>query len=105
MKTIKFMLEYDCSPIWVENEDGELIGNGLPSELATNYELAGLLEEIHETFDNLYENNDVYFGYHGFSNELKKRAFFTKVTKAVDLLKLKAENTYIIQVDVDEANF
>lgn len=104
MKKIKFMLEYQCSPIWVENEEGELLGNGLPCELATDYELSSLLDIIHKTFDDLYENNEVYFGYHGFSNKNEKEEFINQVNKAIDMLKRKAGNSYLIQIDLNEAN-
>ena len=105
MKKLKFLLEYHCSPIWVLNEDGSFIDNDLPSELKKHHDLDNLLEEIAKEFDDLYENNDIYFGYHGFQSESKKQIFFSKVNQAIKLLKRYVGNTYIIQVDVNETEF
>ena len=105
MKKIRFLLEYHSNPIWVIDEDGSLIDNGLPDELRRHHNLDNLLEEISQEFDDLYENNDVYFGYHGFQNEFEKRVFFAKVDQAVQLIRQYAESYYTIQVDVNEADF
>ncbi|HWP79906.1 MAG TPA: hypothetical protein VN446_04630 [Candidatus Acidoferrum sp.] len=105
MKKLRFLLEYHSSPIWVIDENGNLIDNGLPSELKKYQNLEALLEEIAEEFDDLYENNDSYFGYQGFQNESAKHAFFCKVGQAIHLIKQYAGNSYAIQVDVDEADF
>ena len=105
MKKLRFLLEYHSSPIWILGEDGSLIDNGLPNELKKFNNLDDLLEEIAEEFDNLYENNDEYFGYHGFDNESKKEEFFAKVNHAIKLLKQYAGNLYVIQIDVDENSY
>ena len=105
MKKLRFLLEYHSSPIWVIDEDGSLIDNGLPNELRRYHNLDNLLEEIAKEFDDLYENNDVYFGYHGFQNESKKKIFFAKVDQAVKLIRQYAGSYYTIQVDVNETDF
>ena len=105
VKKLRFLLEYHSSPIWVIDEDGSLIDNGLPNELKKHHNLDNLLEEIADEFDDLYENNDVYFGYHGFQNESEKKIFFAKVGQAIKLLRQYAGNSYSIQIDVNEADF
>ncbi len=105
MKTLRFLLEYHCCPVWVLDEQGGLIGNGLPADMVSDKNLVNLINQIQEEYDNLFENTSTYFGYHGFENEFEKQLFFTKVNSAIDLLKQKVGNTYQIQVDVDMSDY
>ena len=101
MKKIRFSPEYHCSPIWVIDEKGGLLVNGLPSELEKEKDLADLLEEIAKEFDSLFENNEVFFGYKGFTDESAKQTFSYKVDKAIELLSSKAGKSYLIQVEIN----
>lgn len=105
MKKLKFMLDYQSTPIWLYNSKNEMIGPGIPDELANDKEFVALINEIQEDYDNLFENNDIYFGYHGFANELDSKAFFVKVTRAIEILKRRLENSYEIMIDVSEQDF
>ncbi|MPM22891.1 hypothetical protein SDC9_69351 [bioreactor metagenome] len=105
MKKLRLLLEYHSSPIWVIDEDGSLLDNGLPNELKKHQDLDSLLEEIAEEYDSLYENSDAYFGYHGFQGESDKRIFFDKISQAINLIRMYAGNSYIIQVDINERDF
>jgi hypothetical protein len=102
---IRFMLEYQCSPIWLENEGGELLGNELPDELSANSELNSLLREIQDEFDGLYENNDICFEYHGFSSAQQKKDFFSKVAEATEVLRKNIGSDCLLQVDVNPDNY
>ncbi len=99
MKSITFMLEYGCIPIWVHSESDELICVGLPEDLADNRELAELLEEIWKEHDALFINNSVEFSYRGFLTEEDEKCFDKKVFRAIDMLKEAAKGKYEIEVD------
>ena len=105
MKKLKFMLEYQSVPIWLFNSKNEMIGPGIPNELSSDKEFVSLINDIQKEYDDLFENNDVYFGYHGFSNEADSKAFFTKVAGAIEILKHHLGNSYEIVVDVSEKDF
>ena len=102
MKTLRFMLEYECYPIWIYDEMGEMLQNELPDEFKNDKRLVSLLDEIHEEFDNLYENTNTCFQYNGFVTEFAKNVFFEKVNQAIDLIKDNAKNFYAVQVDVEK---
>lgn len=105
MKRIKFMLDYQSTPIWLYNSKGEMIGPGFPDELSDNGEFVSLVNEIQEEYDNLFENNDVYFGYHGFANNADLEAFRSKVMKAIEMLEYHLGNSYEIVIDVSQKDF
>ena len=98
MKSITFMLEYGCIPIWVHSESGELICVGLPEDLEEHIELAQLLEEIWKEHDALFINNSVEFSYRGFLTEEDEKCFDQKVFRAIDMLKETAKGKYEIEV-------
>ncbi len=102
MKKIKFFLDYHCSPIWVYDENGKLVCNGLPSELSNNMELVEMFNKIQIKYESLFENNKIYFGYKGFSSEIEKQEFYLKIFKAIDLLKSIVGDDYIIQIKLNE---
>lgn len=99
MKSITFMLEYGCLPIWVRNESGKLICAGLPEDLVHHYELEELLKEISKEYDALYINNSVEFSYQGFRTKEDETLFIQKVYRAVEMLKSVASGKYEIVVD------
>ena len=105
MKKIIFMPEYHCSPIWVYNENDELLDNYLPDDLNDESELTCLLKEIAREYDNLYENNEVVFEFRGFQDELSKRLFFDKVSRAIDLLVSEAGKRYEVEVKINETDY
>lgn len=99
MKSITFMLEYGCIPIWVDNKDGEPRTVGLPEDLEDNLELTQLLKEIMEEHDALFINNEIEFSFQDFSNEEEEKRFDQKVFKAIDMLKEVTQGKYEIIVD------
>jgi len=99
MKSITFMLEYGCIPIWVDNKNGEPRDVGLPEDLEDNLELAQLLKEIMEEHDALFINNKIEFSFQDFSTEEDKKRFEQKVFKAIDMLKDAAQGKYEIVVE------
>jgi hypothetical protein len=105
MKKIKFMLDYQSMPIWLYNARGEMIGPGIPTELSDNKEFVAMINEIQTEYDNLFKNDDVYFGYHGFENKIDGQMFFAKLQKAVNVLEKYLKDQYEIIVDIDEKDF
>ena len=99
MKSITFMLEYGCIPIWVHNESGELLCVGLPEELEFHCELKKLLEEISKEYDALYINNSVEFSYQGFRTEEEEKLFEQKVYRAIKMVKEVSKGKYEFVAD------
>lgn len=59
MRKIKFLLEYQCLPIWVYDCNGELIENGLTLSLETEIgnDIGLKLEKLKKEYDKLFEDN------------------------------------------------
>jgi len=51
MKKIRFLLEYNCLPLWIYGENGEQYGSGIPDELMNNKEFVNLINIIQNDID------------------------------------------------------
>ena len=49
MKRIRISFEYQCCPVWVYDEAGYLLYNGLPDEMQDDEALAALCNELQVT--------------------------------------------------------
>lgn len=103
-KEIRLMLDYQCYPIWIYDENGDFIDNDLVEEIKKNKEIIIKLEEIQNKFDSLYLNNQEEFKYIGFNSADDKRNFEEMVYKIYnDLCNLLSEK-YIVKNMVDIHN-
>ncbi|MCL2212441.1 MAG: hypothetical protein FWB93_01215 [Oscillospiraceae bacterium] len=100
MIKLKFSLEYKCNPIWILDDDGDVIENCLPDVLIKDKRIAKYLHEISEQFDSLYEDNELNFEFLGFSNETEKKVFYDKVTQTINLIKTKIDRIYSFETKV-----
>jgi hypothetical protein len=101
MKKIKIYLEYQCYPMWVYNDNGELIDNNVLKELIEYTEISVILNEIQETYDNLFEDNEVDFEYKGFDSEADKLNFSDKIDRVVELIKSRIGKEYVVENKVN----
>ncbi|BAD63595.1 hypothetical protein ABC1056 [Shouchella clausii KSM-K16] len=101
MSVIKIFLEYQCYPMWIYNERGELVDNDLVGELEGEDEIDNMLLEIQNIYDNLFEDNTINFEYKGFSNENEKTLFLKKVENTVELIKEKLGDKYLVENKVE----
>lgn len=97
MKTIKIILEYDCFPLWIYDEQGCLLDNCLPKELSEHEELKFLLHEIQNDFNGLYVNNSEVFEFTGFADLKVKKEFLEKIKRAYIILKDNLGDKYHIE--------
>lgn len=96
MKVIKIKLEYGCFPVWIYNENNELIENDLPAGLIGDTEIEPILVHIQEIFDSLYLNDTKEFRYIGFRDQEQRELFEEELSTAINLLKSKLNGEYII---------
>ncbi|WP_066244858.1 hypothetical protein [Anaerosporomusa subterranea] len=104
MKKIKMLLDYKCYPMWVYNEQGELIKNDLIDELKGEKAIEELLNEVQSTYESLFIDNKIEFRYKGFADEVKKKEFLSQLAQVIQLIELKVGNSYKIEnkVNFDE---
>ena len=97
MDKIKIFLEYQCYPMWIYNEKGELVDNELVEELKNDAEIDNMFAEIQSIYDGLYEDDAINFEFKGFTNEIEKSEFILKIKNATTLVREKVGNKYIIE--------
>ena len=101
MKKIKIMPEYKCFPVWIYGENGELIENDLPAYLIEDKEINSKFVQIQEIYDGLYLDTEKEFKYIGFKENEQREAFFRDLLSAINLLKSKLNDEYIIEDNTD----
>ena len=96
MKTIKLFNDYGTYPIWIFNENGELLDNDLPADLIDLEEILSLRDLITDQYMKLFINNEYEFKYIGFKSQDDKNKFVNLSCKFEDYLKEKVGEKYII---------
>jgi len=100
MKTLKISLEYKCYPVWIYDEDGDIEDSYLPDDLLGDEELKSLFDSIQERFNNLYLDENGEEDFHSesdFKSDNDRKLFYEDLNKAVDLLKERYGDRYIIE--------
>lgn len=100
MKKIRLLLEYGCYPVWVYDEEGEMINNDLPDEFLSDKEIKNICEKIQTEYDSLFVDSEIEFSYRGFSTPEEEADFKEEVDFLEKILKEKCKDKYWIQNDV-----
>lgn len=101
MKVIKIKFEYGCFPVWIYGENNELVENDLPPYLIGDSDIDPKFVCIQEIYDSLYLDDGKEFKYIGFKENEEKEIFFRELLLAINLLKDKLEDEYIIEDNID----
>ncbi len=101
MKVIKIKFEYGCFPVWVYGENDELVENDLPPYLIGDSDIDPKFVRIQEVYDSLYLDDGKEFKYIGFKENEEKESFFRELRLAINLLKDKLNDEYIIEDNTD----
>jgi len=101
MNKIIIDLEYGCYPVWIYHENGELAINDLPWELSDEKEIDDAFFEIQNIYDCLFVNRSAEPKYDGFKSEEEKIHFIKMIDNAIDHIKMKTGDIYIIEKKFD----
>lgn len=101
MKVIKIKFEYGCFPVWIYGENDELVENDLPSNLIGDSDIDPKFVRIQEIYDSLYLDDGKEFKYIGFKENEERENFFRELILAINLLKDKVNDEYIIEDNTD----
>ena len=102
IKRIRVMLEYHCYPVWLYDEDDDVIDTLLPEELR-NTELDAKFDDLQARYDSLFVNNTKEFSYKGFSSPEEKDKFMSDWQTAYDELVEAVGNRYPITNEIYRA--
>jgi hypothetical protein len=99
IKKIRLILEYHCYPVWLYDENDDVIDTLLPDELRSDFELDAKFDDLQERYDALFINNSHEFSYVGFKNDDERNKYMEDWKTAINELKTKINGKYSIIVD------
>ena len=100
LKKIRVMLDYRCYPVWLYDEDGDIIDTLLPEELRDDKELDEKFDDLQSRYDALFIDTAHEFKFFGFTSEEQKQDFLADWDRAVSELKKKVNGKYQIIDDI-----
>ena len=101
MNKITIDLKYGCYPVWIYHENGELAINDLPWELSEEREIDEAFIEIQNIYDSLFVDCTAEPKYNGFKREVDKLQFIKMIDNAINHIKMKMGDIYIIEKKFD----
>lgn len=101
IKKIRVMLDYGCYPVWLYDEEDDVINTLLPEELRSNFELDAKFDDLQARYEALFINNEKEFSYKGFRSDEEKKKFLTDWQTAVDELVAAVDGKYPISNEID----
>lgn len=93
IKRIRVMLDYGCYPVWLYDEDDDLIDTLLPEELRGT-ELDAKFDDLQARYEALFINNKKEFTYNGFSSPEEKAKFLSDWQTAYKELETAVNGRY-----------
>lgn len=102
VKKIRIMLDYKCYPVWLYDENGDIIDTLLPEELRDDADLDSKFDELQDRYEALFIDDGKRFEYIGFGSEAEKASFLHDWGIAVSELTQKAGDKYIIIDEIEQ---
>lgn len=93
---INIFLDYQCYPVWLYDENDDIIDTLLPEELRPDFELDSLFDSIQSKYDSLFIDDGTEFKYLGFENENDRLAFLNECDNAIKKLTERCKGRYQI---------
>ncbi len=103
IKTLRLLLDYGCYPVWLYDENDDLIDTLLPDELRNDHSLDAKFIDLQDRYEALFISDEHVFDYVGFKTEAEKAAFLSDWREAVDELTEKAKGKYEIVDDIGKS--
>ncbi|MDQ1236115.1 hypothetical protein QE450_003613 [Paenibacillus sp. SORGH_AS306] len=97
MKKIKLYLEYRCYPMWIYDEQDELVDNAIVPELIYHTSIVQALDQIQAIYDRLFKDNNISFEFEGFTEQQDKEDFLKLVSETTFLIENQLKNDYKIE--------
>ena len=90
------LLEYHSYPVWLYDEDGDVIDTLLPEELRSDHELDQKFDDLQARYDDLFIETTHEFSYIGFGTDAEEKLFLRDMDAAVAELAAKVDGRYPI---------
>ena len=102
IKKIRIMLDYGCYPVWLYDENNDLIDTLLPEEIRSNTELDAKFDDLQARYESLFINTSKEFSFIGFQSEEEKNKFLSDWKSAIQDLKIATKGIYEIYDEIDK---
>lgn len=101
IQKIRLLLEYSTYPIWLYDENNEIIDNDNPPEWEDDQQLTDAFMAVSDLYDTFFIDNKHEFRYVGCPDENTRQKLRALITAAIDTLEKKNNGKYIIQNDIN----
>lgn len=101
MKKLKIALEYKAFPIWVYDENGIFLDNDSPELLLKDKKLDDKLVNLQATYDALFIENSIEFGYKGFQSQDEKSKFEEDIREIIEIIAKDVKGKYEVENKID----
>lgn len=103
LKRIRLLLEYGCYPVWLYDENGNIIDTLLPEELRDDTELDSKFDDLQARYNALFIDNSHEFSFVGFESESDREKFFSDWNAAVDDFMTKLHGRYHVTDEIGKS--
>ena len=100
LKVIRLLLDYGCYPVWLYDEEDNVIDTLLPDELRSNAELDAKFDDLQARYESLFINDGKEFSYKGFKSDEEKQKFLEDWQIAVDELIAAIDGKYPVSNEI-----
>lgn len=97
---IRLLLEYNTYPIWLYDEDGEIIDNDNPPEWDDDQQLTDAFMALSDYYDTFFIDNKHEFRFVGSADIADEAKLKSLVDRALEILYAKNNGKYPIQNDI-----
>ena len=103
IKRIRVMLDYGCYPVWLYDEDDNIIDTLLPDELRDDAVLDAQFDDLQFRYDSLFVDNGKEFFFKGFQTAEEKATFLSDWQTAFDALVIAINGRYQVTNEISRA--
>ena len=96
LSKLRVLLEYHSYPVWLYDEEGDVIDTLLPEELRGDHELDQKFDDLQERYDALFIDTAHEFSFIGFGTDAEEKGFLRNMDAAVSELASKVNGRYPI---------
>ena len=100
IRKIRLLLEYNTYPLWLYDENDELIDNDNPPEWNCDQQLTDAFMAISDLYDTFFIDNEKEFAFRGCPDAVTENRLKSLISTAIQYLARKNAGKYTIQNDI-----
>ncbi len=97
VKQIRLIMEYRSFPMWLCDENGIQIAEGLVEELQDDHKLYQELQDVQQIYDGLFIDNKIEFSFRRFASEDEEKIFQKRLQAIADYVQKQVGEKYFVR--------